>query len=118
MMIEHGGSNYAVTEQSRSTTTAKSKMTNQSTSNKNICVDCELKNELLKINSESIFEEANKMKYIEGFSSPNEVFLERMKTCEECSSFVSKMMCRETGFYCALKAKILSSKCPLKKWTS
>lgn len=85
---------------------------------KNICPDCELKNQVLKINPENILEEANKMKYIEGFSCPDEIFFQRMKICGECPSFVSKMMCRETGFYCALKAKILSSKCPKKKWTN
>ncbi len=81
-----------------------------------MCPDCEIKNQLSKITAETVLEQADKIKYIEGFTSSDEIFEKRMKICENCPSFVSKMMCRENGFYSAFKAKILSAKCPKNLW--
>jgi len=48
------------------------------------------------------------------FASPEEK-QRRMEICKECEHFTGSR-CRKCGCYLAMKTKIKSAQCPIKKW--
>lgn len=79
---------------------------------KTFCPECEIHSMKTEITQEKILEIVNKMAYVEGVTTPDEIFRNRLEICKSCTSLQNKIMCMECGSYIAFRAHNLSSTCP------
>ena len=76
------------------------------------CPECEIRALQLKITPQSIQDAIKNMAFVDGITSPADLYNKRMEICSKCTDFISGMMCAQCGSYVAYRARILNSYCP------